>query len=173
VIRGRKPKPTIIKAAEGNPGKRRLNANELIEDVAAPRRPPWLSRPAKREWSRLVKILMRKRVLRQEDQVMLGILCEAYATMLDARKELRAMQGKGRSKMLAKSGNATVVNPLLYVIRDQIQTIHRIAEQFGLTPAARSRLHVEDEALPAAADQLEALLSGGVEADPTDPVVIQ
>ena len=33
-MRGRKPKPTILKLVTGNPGKRRLNENEALPPVS-------------------------------------------------------------------------------------------------------------------------------------------
>ena len=39
---GRKPKPTAVKALEGNPGKRSLNTGEPKPEKKAPRCPAWL-----------------------------------------------------------------------------------------------------------------------------------
>ena len=46
--RGRKPKPTALKALEGNPGKRPLNEHEPMPPKATLRCPAWLEAEAKK-----------------------------------------------------------------------------------------------------------------------------
>ena len=53
VMRGRRPKPSRIKALTGNPGKRPLNAHEPRPEPALPECPPELSPAGRREWERL------------------------------------------------------------------------------------------------------------------------
>jgi phage terminase small subunit len=52
-MRGRRPKPSRIKALTGNPGKRPLNAQEPRPEPALPECPPELSPASRREWERL------------------------------------------------------------------------------------------------------------------------
>ena len=52
-MRGRRPKPSRIKALTGNPGKRPLNAHEPRPEPALPECPPELSPAGRREWERL------------------------------------------------------------------------------------------------------------------------
>ena len=65
--RGRKPKPTVLKALEGNPGKRALNMNEPNPPKKAPRCPSWLEQEAKKEWRRMGKLLEVTGVLTEMD----------------------------------------------------------------------------------------------------------
>jgi len=51
--RGRRPKPTRIKALTGNPGKRPLDAHEPRPEPNLPECPPELNPGAQREWTRL------------------------------------------------------------------------------------------------------------------------
>ena len=62
--RGRKPKPTALKALEGNPGKRPLNEHEPVPPKATLRCPAWLEAEAKKEWKRLI-IFIKQIVLKQ------------------------------------------------------------------------------------------------------------
>jgi hypothetical protein len=48
-MRGRRPKPTRVKALTGNPGKRPLNTHEPRPEPAAPDCPPELSPAARQE----------------------------------------------------------------------------------------------------------------------------
>lgn len=189
-MRGRKPKPTAQKAAEGNPGKRRLNKAELREDPAAPRAPSHLSARARVEWRKLIPVLMRRRTISIEDETLLVSFCEACATLIDARRQLArfpknkrlvVMVGgrvierrdkKGKLVARERSGGSLQANPLLYVIRDQIGTIARIAAEFGLSPAARARLNLDAIPPDAGADPLDALLNGAAENDASDPVIV-
>lgn len=189
-MRGRKPKPTAQKAAEGNPGKRRLNKAELREDPAAPRAPAHLSARARVEWRKLIPVLMRRRTISIEDETLLVSFCEACATLIDARRQLArfpknkrlvVMVGgrvierrdkKGKLVARERSGGSLQANPLLYVIRDQIGTIARIAAEFGLSPAARARLNLDAIPPDAGADPLDALLNGAAENDASDPVIV-
>ena len=56
-LSGPPPKPTALKRAEGNPGKRRLNDFEPQPLEIAPRCPPHLDELARQEWKRIVPIL--------------------------------------------------------------------------------------------------------------------
>ena len=54
IRRGRRPKPTRMKALTGNPGKRPLNRYEPRPNPVMPDCPPGLGPAAQREWARLV-----------------------------------------------------------------------------------------------------------------------
>ena len=54
-MRGRRPKPSRIKALTGNPGKRPLNAHEPRPVPALPECPPELSPAGRQEWGRLTR----------------------------------------------------------------------------------------------------------------------
>src|ERR1035438_9842741 len=86
---GRPPTPTALKILNGNPGKRPLNKDEPRLKVAKPRCPEHLDEVAQREWKRVVRILMQMRVLTEADQVMLGIFCQTYSTLIDAQEKLK------------------------------------------------------------------------------------
>ena len=191
-MRGRKPKPAAVKKAEGNPGKRKLNRAELLEDPEAPRAPAYLSPVARQEWKKLVPILASRRTMARVDTVMMANFCEAVALLRLARRQLAKTPEAGRlivstaSKVVEHtnnrgrvtkreiSGGNIQVNPLLYVIRDQVATIARLAAEFGLSPASRARLAMEDHSGAGerpGKDPLEAILSGPVERDSSDPIV--
>ena len=53
MTRGRRPKPTRMKALTGNPGKRPLNPHEAATRARAPECPPELSPVARQEWGRI------------------------------------------------------------------------------------------------------------------------
>jgi P27 family predicted phage terminase small subunit len=133
--RGPAPQPTALKVLRGNPGKRALNANEPKPEIKRPYCPPYLDEVAKKEWRRLMPILMRMKVLTEADYVALGNLCQAYSTMIKAQQQLSS------TGLLLKTPSGYVQqSPLVSIVRAQMEVINRLCTEFGLTPSARTRL---------------------------------
>ena len=157
-MRGPPPKPTAIKAAEGNPGKRRLNQAELSEAPQAPACPDWLDERGRQLWNTLVPELMKLGVLRPLDQVQLASLCDAYSILRTAREAMAKLPGEAR--LLVKTPNGAIQqNPLLSIVNGQKQIISRLAAEFGLTPAARVRLLRESPPSEGDGPTLEEILA--------------
>jgi P27 family predicted phage terminase small subunit len=138
-LRGPAPKPTAIKKAEGNPGKRKLNTQEPQPVPGEPECPNHLDAVAKKEWVRLSGILLAMKVLTQADYIALGNLCQAYSTLIDAQKHLN------KGGILFKTPNGYIQqNPLLGIIRAQMNIVNGLVREFGLTPSSRTRIAVEE-----------------------------
>jgi P27 family predicted phage terminase small subunit len=150
--RGPIPKPSAIARAEGNPGKRRLNDCEPQPRATTPRCPAHLDAEAKKEWKRLVPILRRMRVLTEADGMTLANLCQAWSTMVQAQKKLTEMG------ILYKSPSGYIQqSPLLSVVTHYMDIVTKLCREFGLTPAARSRMVAQIETEPE--DDLWAILN--------------
>ena len=132
---GRKPKPTAIKILEGNPGKRKLNEYEPQPLKKAPSCPKWLETEAKREWRRLAKALERIGVLTEIDMAAFAGYCQAYARWKAAEERISEVGTVFRTA----SGYPQQV-PYVSIAQQYLKLMHQFAEQFGLTPAARSRI---------------------------------
>lgn len=152
--RGRKPTPTAIKELEGNPGKRPLNKNEPKPMKKAPPCPKWLEPEAKKEWRRLAKKMEQLGVLTEVDMAAFAGYCQAYARWKEA-EEFITQHG---SILRTKSGYVQPV-PQVSIAQTYLKIMNRFAEQFGLTPAARSRIIAEDNT-SGPSDEMEALLGG-------------
>ncbi|MBK9170693.1 MAG: phage terminase small subunit P27 family [Bryobacterales bacterium] len=139
--RGPIPKPSAIERAEGYPGKRATNRREPKPREVVPRCPAHLDTIARREWRRLVPILRRMRVLTEADEIPLANLCITYSTLIQAQTKLNetGILYKGPSGYVQQS-------PVLSIIRQSIETLNRLSREFGLTPAARTRIMMQDEA---------------------------
>jgi P27 family predicted phage terminase small subunit len=133
---GRPPTPTSLKILSGNPGKRPLNKDEPQLKLARPRCPEHLDEVAQHEWKRVVRILMRMRVLTEADQVMLGIWCQTYSTMVEAQDQLKQVGTLYKTK-----GGFVQVSPLFGIVNKCVHILGKISSEFGLTPSARVRLH--------------------------------
>lgn len=153
--RGRKPTPTAIKELEGNPGKRPLNEKEPKPAKKAPSCPKWLEPEAKKEWRRLSKQLEQLGVLTELDMASFAAYCQAYARYKEA-EEFITQHG---SIVKTPSGYWQQV-PQVAQAQTYSKIMLRLAEQFGLTPSARSRI-IAGNGDNGAADEMEELLGGG------------
>jgi P27 family predicted phage terminase small subunit len=166
---GRPRKPTAIKAAEGNRGRRPLNLRELMEEPEMPACPDWLDEHARAAWDEVTPILLAMGVVRPADQAELGSLCSAMSILRLLRKQLEAIPEDRRFLFRASKGSIQP-NPLLSMINRQVEIVHRIACEFGMTPASRVKL-LADDAAPVPGMNLSDLIDGPAESRPDDPVM--
>ena len=153
--RGRKPKPTGIKQLEGNPGKRKLNEHEPKPERKAPACPKWLEPEAKKEWKRLARKMEQMGILTEVDMAAFAGYCQSYARWKEA-EEFISQHG---TIVRTPSGYWAQV-PQVSIAQTNLKIMTRIAEQFGLTPSARSRI-IADSVGNRNADEMEDLLGGG------------
>ncbi|MDR9786792.1 MAG: phage terminase small subunit P27 family [Peptococcaceae bacterium MAG4] len=150
--RGRKPKPTALKVLEGNPGKRPLNKNEPQPEKKAPRCPSWLEPEAKKEWKRMAKTLETIGVLTQVDKAAFAGYCQAYARWKEAEEFL----SKHGTIFKTPSGYIQQV-PQVSIAQTYLKVMKDFCSEFGLTPAARTRIQV-DSAVGQEDDPMESIL---------------
>ncbi|HEX5106418.1 MAG TPA: phage terminase small subunit P27 family [Pirellulaceae bacterium] len=83
-MKGRKPKPTLLKLLDGNPGKRPLNEREPVALQGLPAPPQWLDAEAKAEWERIIPDLAEMGVLSRADRPALAAYCTAWSRWVEA-----------------------------------------------------------------------------------------
>lgn len=154
--RGRKPKPTVLKLLEGNPGKRPINKKEPKPEKKAPRCPGWLESEAKKEWRRMSKQMESLGVLSQVDAAAFAGYCQAYARWKEA-EEFISKHGsifKTPSGYIQQVPQVSIAQTYLIIMKD-------FCSEFGLTPSSRSR--ISTNAVTESDDPMEKLLrkSGG------------
>jgi P27 family predicted phage terminase small subunit len=143
-MRGRKPIPTSIKRARGNPGKRPLNNNEPQPDKKVPRCPSFLDADAKRIWGHLSKMLLSNGVLTEMDWLALATLCQAWSRWKYAEEHLQ----KFGAVILSPEKKFPIQSPYLAVSNKCVEQITKLAIEFGMTPSSRSRVEmILDEGL--------------------------
>jgi P27 family predicted phage terminase small subunit len=158
-LRGPAPKPTSLRILEGNRGHRPLNEREPTPLAGAPAMPRHLDAEARKEWRRLVPLLLSMKVLSEGDGIALALLCQAYSTMVAAQKMMQKAGKKNQSALLMRAPSGyTMQSPLLSIINAQVEIVHRQLQQFGLTPASRSRIVATTD--PGEIDALERKLCG-------------
>ncbi len=139
MIRGRRPTPTSLKVLNGNPGKRPLNGREPRPKSKIPPCPSYLGDVAKAEWRRLVRELDGTGLLSGLDRDVLAAYCQAYSLWVEA---VEAIQRYGT---MVKSPNGfPMQSPYLAVLNKQAEIMHRLGSELGLSPSARTRLHVPE-----------------------------
>ena len=163
MVRGPRPVPTHLKLLRGNPGHEKLNTDEPQPQQAPdiPPAPDWLTGYAFDEWDRIVTELYRLRLLTVVDIQPLAAYCQAYKRWRMAEEALERMGEKDLMThgliLKGRSGNA-VENPLAITAHKAAMAMVRYASEFGLTPAARSRISAAD-AIGTTAKKFDGLLA--------------
>lgn len=160
---GRRPKPTVVKALAGNPGKRPLNANEPKAPASSGRAPRGLGEEAGRFWRRYAPVLAELGVLTLVDEPALHMAAEHYEVALRAATQLHT------EELIVEGHDGPRKNPLAQILRDNSTALRGFLTEFGMTPAARSRIHVEGEEQLSLADILfgeAARAAARVDVDP-------
>ena len=135
---GRIPAPAYLKVLRGNPGKRAVPAEvEPDRGSQCPEPPEFLSAYATEEWHRTAPELHRLRMLTVADVMTFAAYCQSYAHWRAAEEELA--QSGGELVVEDRDGTPRQ-NPLVRAARSACAEMMRHAVQFGLTPAARSRI---------------------------------
>lgn len=134
-MRGRKPKPTKLKIAAGNPGHRPLNEREPILPRGVGDPPEHLGEKARAEWSRVAAILTEAEVITEGDRAVLALYCSAWDRWVRAEEML------AKSSEILKSGDGGLYqNPYLAISNRALDQVAKLAASLGLDPSSRSRV---------------------------------
>lgn len=136
-MRGRKPKPTALKALEGNPGKRPLSNAEPKPSPTMPPRPKGLSAGARSAWDRLAPEMHRIGILSALDADQLEAYARLYAHVAECWK-----QAKRDGPVVMLSGKP-VTNPYITTALQAETHLHKIRSEMGLSPVSRSRIKLD------------------------------
>src|SRR5688572_8338171 len=112
-----------------------MNLHEPKPEKRTPTCPSHLSPTAKAEWRRMVVPLHALGMLTEFDRAALASYCQAYGHWVEAERKLR------ESPMLLRMPSGYVQqNPWLTIANKQLELMHRYIIEFGLSPAARTRI---------------------------------
>lgn len=138
---GPPPKPARQKKLEGTHRKDREAPNALDFDPATdlPAPPEDLrSEAARRCWLVCAKELHGKGMLATVDLALLRAYCYQVGLMLEAEEELE-LNGKTETRYTA-NGSHQVRSPWVAILSDATEKVHKIGQQFGFSPASRTRI---------------------------------
>lgn len=145
--RGPAKTPTPILKLHGS---RRANTRESTEpafETGSGKYPHWLNTDGRKEWTRLVEILDRAGVLTEADRNALARYCKLW---MEWRKCQQFIDRNGTTYMpkddCGKPKGKLMKFPQVdYSLKLSTQLL-RLEQEFGLTPAARSNVRVENMA---------------------------
>ena len=152
---GPPPKPTAIKRLEGNPGCYPLNENEPeYSSECTP--PPWLPTGARVEWERVYPELSSLGLVTVVDQASLSCWCLAVDALERASRQLVPTEANPTPEIQITESGYECVSGSELMRRQAMKDIRAFCQEFGFSPAARSRI-----AVPEKTDGgLDALLGG-------------
>lgn len=132
--RGPAPKPSALKRLEGTYRKDRAAVNEPEPTRSALVPPEWLGADALEEWNRVAPELDRLNLSTVVDYATFLGYCMSYARALEAEQTI-AVHG-----LLIRSLHGMAANPAVAIARTEWAQVRKFAAEFGLTPAARTRV---------------------------------
>ena len=147
--RGPSPKPTALRILQGNPGKIKLNPAEPKPQPAAVDlpSPSWMTKEAKEVWTRLRPDLP---WLSVADVDLFAAYCTTYARWRDAETFLEAHGLTFVVREPAAEGKQGKIKfiqqwPQVAIAQKSLLMMCKLGGELGLSPAARTRIHVEPE----------------------------
>lgn len=133
--RGPAQRPTALKLLHGEPHKDRINTDEPSPRPTIPELAGDASDEVRAVWNQVLAELEVMSLAFAADGPALRCYCEAVVV------HRRASVVLAHSEVLVEGLHGNLVrNPALQIQRDAAQTIRAFAQEFGLTPSARSSI---------------------------------
>lgn len=148
MTRGRKPKPTALKALTGQDRPDRTPRNEpkhltIMPDIPKPAE--HLDDYALAEWNHICGALFRCGILTEIDGRGLAMYCQAYGRWRKAEEAIQAAAKvdveNGGLMIMTTNGN-WVQNPMVGIANTAMRDAMKYAAEYGLTPSSRVRLGI-------------------------------
>jgi P27 family predicted phage terminase small subunit len=147
-----RPVPTALKLLRGNPGKRAINQDEPQPEAGADM-PEGLSDGASKHWPVVAKQLEDARVLTKLDGAALALYCETWARWADANEKVIKL-----GAVVKSPSGFPIQSPYLAIANKAHDQLVKLLIEFGMTPAARTKVSV---AKPAPKKNAFTSLPGG------------
>jgi P27 family predicted phage terminase small subunit len=138
---GRAPKPTALRIIEGDKHTERYNFHEPMPRATLPVCPDDVSDDVRAIWDYTVGELDAMGIAYSCDRDTLRCYCEAVV----AHRRSSAIVAQTGVLVKGLHGN-WVRNPALVIQRDSAYVVRQFAQEFGLTPSARTRIENKDGA---------------------------
>jgi P27 family predicted phage terminase small subunit len=120
------------------------NKSRLLQDLAAKAAGTLnLSAGARTVWERIAPLLVADGRLTELDRVAFAIFCSAVADWFAANQALQTY-----GAVIKSPSGYPVQSPYVSIASKHLDTIIRLAVEFGLTPASRSRVGRRPDASP-------------------------
>lgn len=133
---GRKPTPTRLKVLKGERPDR-INHDEPQPGSGIPQCPS-TDPEVRKVWDYMVDQLSRMQVITMADRDSLDAYCQAVV------QHRRATEILNREGFLIEGAYGTKKHPAATIQREALMAMKQFGGEFGLTPAARTRIKVAD-----------------------------
>ncbi len=140
-MRGRIPTPKPLNDLRGDPGRRRRYEKEPPAPDGVPICPDHLDPLAKQEWVEITTLLADMNLLSKADRAMIEVYCVSYSRW---RRALERVQQVGEV-ILDKTKGKMMTNPYAHVANRMQEEMRKLLIEFGLSPAARSRVRAVEK----------------------------
>jgi P27 family predicted phage terminase small subunit len=145
-MRGRKPIPTHLKIVKGTARGHARSGDTISFNSADVPPPPNLDDDGKTEWERVAKILSGQSLLTEADVSALSAYCHSWSVFKRATESLKQLSERDKifKGLISRTTNGNLIqNPLIGIANKAAADVVKFASEFGMTPSARARLHVE------------------------------
>lgn len=134
---GPPPTPTAVRQLQGNPGRRPLNDAEPVTPPVSVSPPDWVEGDAVALgfWHDLGNTVRAMNVAMESDRMALEMLTMCLA---EARRAFLSLEKEGRTVFSAQGGEKP--SPHFTIMSKMMIQAMNIMKEFGMTPAARSRV---------------------------------
>ncbi len=146
-MRGRKPTPTVLRIARGNPGHRPIADDEPQPSFEFDLSVPEILQDdpdARAEWETKAPLLHRLGLLSEVDLDALVLYCSTFSRWKQAEKQLR----KFGMIVTSRRNQYPIVSPYLAISNKAQAQCRALLIEFGLTPVSRARVHVAKKQTP-------------------------
>jgi P27 family predicted phage terminase small subunit len=138
-MRGRKPVPTVLRIARGNPHQHKISDDEPTPSTAIDLAAPELlatDADAKRAWDELAPMLHRLGLLTEVDRAALLLYCATFAHWQRATRHLQRY-----GLVIKRKRKAPMPSPYVAIANQMQAQCRALLIEFGLTPVSRTRVH--------------------------------
>lgn len=139
--RGPVKRPTHLAVLHGE-RKDRVNADEPVAPTGLPDPPDEMADDVRDVWDYTLTQLSTMKLATPADRDLLRAYCEAVVTHRKASALIAASNVLIRAQSRTPGQASYVKNPAVQIQRDAAMVMRALAREFGLTPSARSDIHM-------------------------------
>jgi len=112
-----------------------------------PSAPRYLSVSAKKEWRRVGKLLLKHNLISRLDFTAFAAYCQAYGLWVEIEERLNIFRQDGENIFSDKNNkeHASEIQQLLRLSQQMSTRVHKLLQEFGLSPSSRSKVPFEEE----------------------------
>lgn len=141
--RGPKRTPTTTLKLRGS-WRAKTRKNEPGYDPGEPECPKFLGEEGKREWIRIMGIIMPTGVMTHADRAALAMYCHAWESFIEVDRLVKnGAKGSQKGMIVVSAKGNLMINPAEHCRANCWQRVLKAASEFGFTPVSRSRIQID------------------------------